>query len=273
MNDLLTIGQFSQACRLSVKTLRRYADTGLLVPGWVDPGTGYRYYRPIQAADAERIRLLRDLDLPLTEVRRILAINDPDEVTGILDAHAVRLEQRIATHQRALERLRQLRADPLPQPEVRHVVRSAMPALTLRLTTDLPGLGRAIGPTFGRIGRCLARQGARPSGTPFARYHVDSFDPDELDVEIGIPTADPIESEGPLQALEVAGGPWVTSLHLGPYEHITEAYTAVFAWMAERGLERCGPVMESYVVTPKNASHPGEYRTEILLPVDRLPEA
>jgi DNA-binding transcriptional MerR regulator len=39
---------------------------------YVDPDSGYRYYRPSQAARAEAIRRLRDLDMPLDEIRRVL---------------------------------------------------------------------------------------------------------------------------------------------------------------------------------------------------------
>jgi DNA-binding transcriptional MerR regulator len=37
----LSIGDFSQITHLSVKTLRRYHETGLLQPAEVDPHTGY----------------------------------------------------------------------------------------------------------------------------------------------------------------------------------------------------------------------------------------
>ena len=43
MDELLTIGEFSQACGLSPKVLRTYAADGLLTPAAVDRGSGYRY--------------------------------------------------------------------------------------------------------------------------------------------------------------------------------------------------------------------------------------
>jgi DNA-binding transcriptional MerR regulator len=44
MRKGLTIGDFSQITHLSVKTLRRYHEAGLLEPDEVDPYTGYRYH-------------------------------------------------------------------------------------------------------------------------------------------------------------------------------------------------------------------------------------
>ena len=42
--ELLTIGAFAKAARLSPKALRLYDELGLLPPARVDPATGYRYY-------------------------------------------------------------------------------------------------------------------------------------------------------------------------------------------------------------------------------------
>lgn len=41
---MLSIGQFSRACHVSVKALRHYEKVGLLLPTRVDEWTGYRYY-------------------------------------------------------------------------------------------------------------------------------------------------------------------------------------------------------------------------------------
>jgi PPM family protein phosphatase len=45
MENLLTIGEFAEATRISPKALRLYAEQGLLMPTRVDGDSGYRYYR------------------------------------------------------------------------------------------------------------------------------------------------------------------------------------------------------------------------------------
>ncbi|MGH3492713.1 MAG: MerR family transcriptional regulator, partial [Sciscionella sp.] len=69
----LTIGQFATFTQLSVRTLRRYHEAGLLEPASVDPDTGYRYYTTQQIPAAQVIHRLRQLDVPLAEVKSILA--------------------------------------------------------------------------------------------------------------------------------------------------------------------------------------------------------
>ena len=74
MTDLLTIGQFSRVCWLSINALRLYDETGLLHPAYVDPTTSYRYYRPDQAPVARAIAILRTLDMPLIEIRELVTV-------------------------------------------------------------------------------------------------------------------------------------------------------------------------------------------------------
>ena len=57
---------------LTVKALRHDGEIGLLEPWQVNPDTGYRHDAPLQAQDAEAIRRLRSLDLPLDEVRGLV---------------------------------------------------------------------------------------------------------------------------------------------------------------------------------------------------------
>jgi PPM family protein phosphatase len=72
VDDLLTIGEFSERCGLSPKMLRTYAATGLLVPAGVDRFTGYRYYAPSQAGQARAIGLLRQAGRPLRDIASFL---------------------------------------------------------------------------------------------------------------------------------------------------------------------------------------------------------
>ena len=62
---------------LSVKTLRHYHQVGLLEPAEVDPDTGYRYYTLEQLPTAQLIRRLRDLRMPVADVRAVLVADSP----------------------------------------------------------------------------------------------------------------------------------------------------------------------------------------------------
>ena len=72
--ERLSIGEFSARSRLSPKALRLYQELGLLKPAAVDPDTGYRSYEVAQLERAHLIALLRQIALPLAEIKAILAL-------------------------------------------------------------------------------------------------------------------------------------------------------------------------------------------------------
>ena len=71
MTAALTVGDFARITHLSVKTLRHYHQVGLLEPADVNPDTGYRYYAAEQVPTAQVIRRLRDLEMPVAEVKAV----------------------------------------------------------------------------------------------------------------------------------------------------------------------------------------------------------
>jgi DNA-binding transcriptional MerR regulator len=95
----LRAGEFGAAARLSPKALRLYAEQGLLVPAWVDPGSGYRYYSPDQLRRARLIGRLRSLGVPLARIA-FLADLTPQarslELRGWLRTQRDRLDERAA---------------------------------------------------------------------------------------------------------------------------------------------------------------------------------
>ncbi|GAA3020861.1 MerR family transcriptional regulator [Kitasatospora sp. NPDC006786] len=102
-SELHSIGELARASGLGVGTLRYYDGAEVLTPAWVDPQTGYRWYRPGQLADARLLARLRRVGLPLTDVRAVLgAAPGGEEARQVLDAHLRRLEDGLADARREL---------------------------------------------------------------------------------------------------------------------------------------------------------------------------
>jgi DNA-binding transcriptional MerR regulator len=72
--DEMSIGEFSRRSRLSAKALRLYDELGLLPPARVDQDSGYRFYEPGQLGQARLIAALRQLQVPLTEIKAVLPL-------------------------------------------------------------------------------------------------------------------------------------------------------------------------------------------------------
>lgn len=85
------IGDFSKIVDIPVRTLRYYAEYGILVPSLVDKFTGYKYYDDENIVECELIKLLKSLDFTLDEIMRYK--NDINY--DVLEKKKKELEQRM----------------------------------------------------------------------------------------------------------------------------------------------------------------------------------
>ena len=97
--DLMSIGEFARLSRLSPKALRLYDELGLLEPMRVDDDSGYRYYSAAQLDRARLIAALRQLQIPLAEIK------------SIVDLEPTAAAERIAEHWNAAENQHTARRD------------------------------------------------------------------------------------------------------------------------------------------------------------------
>jgi DNA-binding transcriptional MerR regulator len=89
---LITIGELARRTGLTVRTLRFYADSGLVAPA-ARSDAGYRLYDADAAVRAELVRTLRELGVDLPTIRRVLARELT--VADMAAAHAAALETQI----------------------------------------------------------------------------------------------------------------------------------------------------------------------------------
>lgn len=267
MRNLLPIGRFSQVTRLSVRMLRHYDELGLLKPALVDEDSGYRYYSLAQAGEAERIRLLRSLEMPLEEIRELLSLPDPKTVKASLERHKTRLEAQVAQYREVigtLERLTQQETEPVYTVKVRQEV--AQPVLCKRIRVSMATIGSEVDTALKDIYACLGILGVRPAGLPYTLY-PDAEYGEEMSLEVGVPTEGPVNALPPLVSYTLPGGPVAYALHIGPYPEVGRAYRSLVAWMREHGHEAVGAPREIYLFGPTQTENSAEYRTEILWPI------
>ena len=104
-----SIGEAARDSGLGVSALRFYDRAGVLVPAWVDPVSGYRWYEPGQLDEARLLARLRRAGMPLADIRLVLAgWSGPDTglVRKLLDAHLGRLEQGLSDAREEFSALR-----------------------------------------------------------------------------------------------------------------------------------------------------------------------
>lgn len=69
---MLSIGEFSKICQVSTKTLRYYAEIGLILPNEINYENGYRYYSIEQLETMLFIKRLKSYNFSLEEIKVIL---------------------------------------------------------------------------------------------------------------------------------------------------------------------------------------------------------
>ena len=269
MRNLVPIGRFSQICRLTVAALRLYDELGLLRPALVDPDTGYRYYSLAQAQEAERIRRLRSVEMSLDEIRSLLTDGDPLRARERLEAHRCVLERRLEAARQAIASLDRLIAQEGHEMPYDVTIRECTPQLVLSVRghTPMRGIAAWIGQAYAELFTQIGRSGARPSGPPFAIYHDQEMREEDVDMEAGVPVSNAVEPTGRARSWTLPAGTVASTLHVGAYEELGNAYAALAEWVQFRGHETAGPPMESYLVGPMEAKDPAELRTEILWPI------
>ncbi|MDQ0762652.1 DNA polymerase III subunit beta family protein [Streptomyces canus] len=135
-----SIGEMARDSGLGVSALRFYDRAGVLVPAWVDPVSGYRWYGPGQLEEARLLARVRRAGMPLADIRLVLASwsgTDTDLVRKLLTAHLRRLELGLSDARSEFSALRAL----LDQ---RENLMTSLRVATVRLTIAAPELAAAL---------------------------------------------------------------------------------------------------------------------------------
>ena len=272
--DLLSIGRFSRVTGLTVKALRHYGDLGLLEPAYVDDETGYRYYRTDQVPDAEGIRRLRLLDLPLDDVRLILRATGPEDVRRRLIGHRAALEQQAADTSRILDELTRLidgEEELVPPTDVLYqiAVKDLPEQRVLRIGERVPPdeLKRVIPAAYKELFAYLRELGAEAI-EPWT-VTVCPFPDDDgmVDIVNAVVTAESLPGRGRIDSGTLPACTAVCLIHKGPYEELGRSYKALSHWIDEQGLETADAPREIYWTDPEETPDAADYVTEIAWPI------
>ena len=230
MENLLSIGEFASASRLSQKALRLYGEKGLLAPAWVDPDSGYRYYVFDQVREATLIALLRRGGMPLAEIRVFLR----EPTVEHLEEYERRVTDEFAERRRVLRYVKRiLKEESMYDVLTRRVPEQQYVGRTKRVL--VPELESFICSTFEELGDT-------DGGHPFVLYHGPVNNEEDGPVEVCVPQR---HGEKRLPAGEVAFTEISGSQCSFP--EILGAYEAVYRWAREQGREPDGPPREIYL--------------------------
>ena len=104
-----TTGELAKLCGVTVRTVQYYDARGILIPSELSEG-GRRLYSEDDLKRMKIICFLRELELPIDAISRILREEHPEKVISLLiEQQEKALSEEIADKEEKLERLRELK--------------------------------------------------------------------------------------------------------------------------------------------------------------------
>lgn len=265
-----SIGEFSRITRVTVKALRLYHEKGVLVPDFIDPESGYRYYAKDQVNDACVIQLLKAMGFSLTEIREVFKECDEDgDLLQVLQRKRNELEGKVRSYRKSIEEIElilRLESGGIEAASgAFEVVEKRVPDV---LVAGIRKLGRygEVEQEFRLLGRFAGRVA---TGKAMCLYYDSEYKEDDADFEVCFEVKREVEAEGVI-CHELSGGNALSVMHLGPYEKIGGAYEKLFESLKECGAVARSPIREIYHKGPGMIlrGNPEKYLTEVQTLVD-----
>jgi DNA-binding transcriptional MerR regulator len=268
MQAALTIGEFSRMTHLSVKTLRHYHEVGLLEPAEVDRSSGYRYYMTSQVQSAQVIRRLRDLEMPVEQVRAVLVAPDLAARNALIGAHLERMEQQLEQTRGAVASLRALLQSPLTSISVEYRGIPATRAIGLSETVGREELSEWWTAGFTQLRSAIEERDLRQTGPPGGLFAGELFEEERGEATLFIPThGSTVPLDGCMRMLVIAPGELAIAVHQGSHADIDRTYGALGSHVAEHAIGIQGPLRENYLLSRLDTPEETGWRTEIGWPI------
>jgi DNA-binding transcriptional MerR regulator/effector-binding domain-containing protein len=254
--------------QLSVKTLRHYHDVGLVAPHHVDPVTGYRYYSHDQVPTAQVVRRLRALDMPIPEVRSVLAA-DPDDRNALISTHLGRLESQLAETRDAVTALRDLLDRPADGPQLEHRSVPAVPSIAVHGDVERDGLPAWWQGAVDELRDTVRVKGLVSTGPPGALFDFPVFACDRGPVTVFIPVAGDVHAVGRAAEFSVPAAEFVVIRHHGPHDDVDLAYSALGEYATRHEISVDGPLREYYLTFAWDTDDSSQWETDLCWPIFR----
>ena len=273
---MLSIGEFSNICKVSTKTLRYYAEIGLLEPSEVNPENGYRYYSIEQLEKMLFINRLKAYSFSLDEIKVMMQLEgeEGDNLYLTFIHKKKEIEKQVHNFNQILT---QLENDILAikqgksimsymdDIDVQLVEVPMMYLLSIRKKVQVDDYPREYASCFGKLFKKIAVGGLTMAGPPMALFHSAEFTPDGLDTEFAIPV-----KEYATGTRDFNPGLCVKTVVRGAYSELSSVYAKQREWAEKEGFKCNNALYETYVTDPSQIADEEENITEVYYPVKKI---
>ncbi|HDR7337119.1 TPA: MerR family transcriptional regulator, partial [Bacillus anthracis] len=271
LNKRFTIGEMAKMHNIAESTLRYYDEKGVFHPSTVDPQTNYRYYTIDQFSLLDTIKFLRQLNIPLKEIKKYIDERNPAYALNLLEKQQEmmlkkqrEIEYALAKMEHRIHLIKEATKEKAEQMVIKEIPQRKITAIAVAPnTTDdmfeyyihsLQKNMRQMDDSLfsGDIGVTVAKKGFMQN--EFQAYSSVFILLDYMPFEVQ-------------SSDEIKEGLYACSYHHGPYEETGATYKELLAYIDQEGYEVSGDAIEIGLIDWSVTENPEEQVTEIQIPV------
>ncbi|WIG23468.1 MerR family transcriptional regulator [Bacillus anthracis] len=271
LNKRFTIGEMAKMHNIAESTLRYYDEKGIFHPSIVDPQTNYRYYTIDQFSLLDTIKFLRQLNIPLKEIKKYIDERNPAYALNLLEKQQEmmlkkqrEIEYALAKMEHRIHLIKEATKAKAEQMVMKEIPRRKITAIAVAPnTTDdmfeyyihsLQKNMRQMDDSLfsGDIGVTVAKKGLMQN--EFQAYSSVFILLDYMPFQVH-------------RSDEIKEGMFACVYHHGPYEETDETYKKLMKYIDQEGYEIAGDAIEIALIDWSVTENPDEQVTEIQIPV------
>lgn len=271
-----TIGQATEICDVTARTIRYYESKCLITPDRVSEG-GYRYYTMETLRRVQVIRYFVEEGFSLEVARQLLDTNDLDDYERIFRQQMEETKAKLYYYQNRFDSLKgwyglicEGKSVNMIGPDnfsLKHIPTQKYLCMEGVLDVDDPYSEAKLETRHFTLAKSDGHSLIDVGGSYILHscdYH-DRIAGVSAEVTL-IQTAYP-NSLSHENIQEIPGFMAVSAYHMGNLNKIASTYRRAVQWAKTRGMELAGDAYERYVIDIYTSDNPDDYVTEILLPL------
>lgn len=273
---MLSIGEFSKICQVSTKTLRYYAEIGLILPNEINYENGYRYYSIEQLETMLFIKRLKSYNFSLEQIKVILQSEEFKDEKLYLSL----IEKRKEIDKQVNELnmiLEQLNNDILNLKQGKSIM-SYMENFDVKLV-EIPNMNilyirkmvqqyefpLEYANCFGELLKHIEDNKLTMTSPPMVLFHSDEYSPFGLDTEFAIPIKECVKG-----TRDFNPGLCLKTVLKGSYSDLSSVYAKQLEYAEKEGYIAKDALFEVYVNDPTQVESENNLITEIYYPVKKI---
>ena len=273
---MLSIGEFSKICQVSTKTLRYYAEIGLILPNEINYENGYRYYSIEQLETMLFIKRLKSYNFSLEQIKVILQSEEFKDEKLYLSL----IEKRKEIDKQVNELniiLEELNNDILNLKQGKSIM-SYMENFDVKLV-EIPNMNilyirkmvqqyefpLEYANCFGELLKHIEDNKLTMTSPPMVLFHSDEYSPFGLDTEFAIPIKECVKG-----TRDFNPGLCLKTILNGSYSDLSSVYAKQLEYAEKEGYIGKDALFEVYVNDPTQVESENDLITEIYYPVKKI---